>query len=75
MPVNGGKSTDVARPGLVQTTKGKFELCQAGALHATLNPGKWKGDRLWVVALFGEVKISDDKIGAQKREILGEILL
>ena len=49
-------------------------LIGSGALHATWNPEKWKGDRLWIVALYGDIAIGDDKLGARKREIVAEIL-
>jgi hypothetical protein len=74
-PVNGGSAKESAHPGLVQTVPGPLTLCKQGTLHATFNPGKWKGDRLWIVALFGEVQFDDSKCGALKREILGEVLL
>lgn len=35
-------------------------------------PPKWKGERLWVVALIGEVQEDGDKLGALCREIIGE---
>jgi hypothetical protein len=41
-------------------------------LHATFRPEKWKGAKVWVVALFGEVVVEENKIGALHREILGE---
>jgi hypothetical protein len=71
-PANGGSGT-VARVGLVEEIRGPLKICSRNALHATLDPGKWKGDRLWVVALFGEVQTDEDKLGALKREILMEI--
>jgi hypothetical protein len=37
-------------------------------------PSKWKGERVWLVALFGEVQGDDEKMCALKREILGEII-
>jgi hypothetical protein len=40
-----------------------------------MQPHTWKGARLWVVALFGEVQQENDKYGALKREIIGEIPL
>ena len=52
---------------------GPLNLCRKGTLHATLNPDKWKGDRLWIVALYGEIARDENKIGALKREILGEV--
>jgi hypothetical protein len=40
-----------------------------------MQPDEWKGERLWVVALYGEVQFEGDKCAALKREILGEIPL
>ena len=74
LPSNGGLSKEAAYPGLVQEISGPLQICTKDALHATLAPGKWKGERLWVVALFGEVQWQDDKCAALKREIIGEIL-
>jgi hypothetical protein len=71
-PSNGGSGSAV-HVGLVQEIAGPLKLCGAGALHATLDPTKWEGDRLWVVALYGEVQHQDDKCGALKREILAEV--
>ena len=72
-PCNGG-SGEVARPGLVQEVAGPLRLCEPGTLHATLVPTKWKGERLWVVALFGEVATGEHKMGALRREIIAEAL-
>ena len=72
-PSNNGKPMEPAAPGVVHTSPGPLNLCQSGTLHATMNPEKWKGDRLWVVALFGEVAWENDKCGALKREILFEV--
>jgi hypothetical protein len=74
-PANGGHSTESARPGLVQQINGPLNICTSRALHATLDPGKWEGDRLWLVDLFGEVQTSDDKLGALKREIIAEVTI
>ena len=71
---NGGRSPKAAEPGAVEEIKGPLEVCTKRALHATNLPPKWKGARLWVVALFGEVQTSDDKLGALKREIIGECI-
>ena len=71
-PANGGDG-EAARPGLVQEIAGPLRLCGSGALHATLKPEKWKGERLWIVALYGEVLRDDSKMGALKREVLGEV--
>ena len=63
-----------AYPGLVQEVSGPLSLCIPHALHATLSPEKWEGERIWLVALYGEIAHADDKVGALKREILGELL-
>lgn len=60
------KKNGDARPVLV--------LCQRGVLHATLIPPKWRGERWWIVALIGDVLEGDDKLGALKREVVGECL-
>ena len=48
-------------------------LC-VGTLHATMLPGKWRGERLWIVAMHGEVIGDDEKFGCLKREIVGECI-
>jgi len=58
----------------VQTIKGPLRLCGSGALHATAIPPKWRGERVWIVAMKGDVIWDDDKCGALCREILGECL-
>lgn len=63
-----------SKHGLVQVITGPLELCGSRALHATLNPEKWKGERLWIVALRGELAFSDDKVGALEREIICEVV-
>ncbi len=72
-PANGGSALPV-QVGAVQEVAGPLSLCQPGTLHATFHPGRWHGERLWIVALHGEVAIADDKLGALKREILAEVL-
>ena len=74
-PANGGSSDEAARPGLRQTTQGPLSLCHKGTLHATLEPERWKGERLWIVALEGEVVGDAEKMGALTREILCEVKL
>ena len=74
-PSNGGQSYDAARHGLIQEVQGPLKICSANALHATLQPDKWSGERLWIVALLGDVQIQEDKAGALRREIIGEIEL
>jgi hypothetical protein len=71
-PSNGGKGEPV-KPGTVHEEEGPLRLCAPGTLHATLRPHKWQGERLWVVALHGEVIGGENKFGALKREILGEV--
>ena len=75
LPCNGGHSTEPARAGLRQVAAGPLRLCHAGVLHATRNPDKWEGARLWLVALRGEVVSEDDKLGALDREIIGEVVM
>ena len=58
--------------GLKEEIPGPLKICHNG-LHGTLNPDEWKGERLWVVALYGEVQQDGTKYAALKREILGEI--
>ena len=71
-PSNGG-SGDPVGVGSIQEIAGPLALCGPSALHATMNPGKWSGERVWIVALHGEVIHQDDKCGSLKREILGEV--
>jgi hypothetical protein len=70
---NGGDNESV-KPGTVETIKGPLELCSRRALHATMIVPKWHGERVWVVALIGEVVGDDEKYGALTREIIGECL-
>ena len=71
---NGGSRDFRARPGLVQRIDGPLMLCGPGALHATHEPHRWSGCRVWIVALRGEVADQGDKLGALEREVLGEVL-
>ena len=71
-PANGGSAAPV-KPGDIQEESGPLELCSRGTLHATLQPRRWQGDRLWIVALHGEVVGDDEKLGCLKREIVGEV--
>jgi hypothetical protein len=73
-PSNGGGKINPAAPGVVHTAPGPLNICNAGTLHATFLPPKWEGDRWWVVALIGDTVTEDDKVGALKREIIGECL-
>ena len=72
-PSNGGSGT-VAKIGLVEELPGPLpSQCGRGAFHATLDPVKWEGERLWVVALYGEIREGTDKIWGLKREFIAEI--
>ena len=71
-PTNGGSGQSV-QVGTVQEVAGPLSICGPQAVHATMNPDKWKGKRIWIVALFGEVIHDENKCGALKREILGEL--
>ena len=73
-PSNGGKKIEAAAPGVIHTAPGPLNLCNAGTLHATLLPPKWKGERWWVVALHGEIIGDEEKYGCLKREIIAEAL-
>jgi len=75
LPSNGGASDHKAQAGMIQEIPGPLQICTRNALHATLAPKKWKGERMWVVALFGEIQHQDDKCAALKREIIGEVPL
>ena len=74
-PSNGGPCTHAwqVRPGLVQTVQGPLELCGPRALHGTIEPHRWAGDRVWVAGFVGEILRSNDKVGALRREIVGEV--
>jgi len=70
---NGGGAIAPAAPGVIHESSGPLSLCDAGTLHATMDPFRWNGGRLWVVALYGSVAWGDDKCGALRREIIGEV--
>ena len=72
-PANGG-SGPVRKVGMVEEITGPLQICTKNALHGTLDPQKWKGDRLFVVALYPPIKEQDDKLASLKREILAEIV-
>jgi hypothetical protein len=71
---NGGALATPVSPGVIHKEKGPLRLCERGTLHATLIPPKWKGSRVWIVALLGAVVGDDEKYGALEREIIGEAL-
>jgi hypothetical protein len=60
---------------MIEEESGPLVPCRRGALHATMSPQKWKGERLWVVALYPPViHVDDDKMASLKREIIAEII-
>lgn len=71
-PANGG-SGGPRKVGDIEEIPGPLRLCGKGALHATLNPGKWEGSRWFIVAMYPPIVQEDDKLGSLKREILTEI--
>jgi len=71
-PSNGGHAEPVD-VGTIQKIEGPLKICTATALHATYRLDKWNGDRIWLVALKGEVVEQEDKLGALEREILAEL--
>ena len=73
LPINGGDRSQTATAGLLQEVPGPLRICTDHALHATMKPEKWKGERLWIVALYGEVMWQEDKVAALRREIIGEV--
>ncbi len=74
LPANGGEKTTPAATGVIHVTAGPLKLCGEGTLHATHIPSQWRGERWWIVAMLGETVTDGEKIGALKREILGECL-
>ena len=72
-PCHGG-SGPARRVGTIDTEKGPLKPCDKGALHATLEPNEWGGDRLWVVAMYPPIEhVGSDKIASLKREILADV--
>jgi hypothetical protein len=72
-PANGGRTKEKARVGLTEEAEGPLELCTHRALHGTLDPTKWKGERWWVVALHEPVVTDGDKAGSLKRTIVADL--
>ena len=71
-PANGGDALAV-EVGTIQEIAGPLKLCSRQALHGTLHPWKWKGDRWWVVKLHNPVEKDDDKMGSLKRTIIADL--
>ena len=70
-PANGGSGTK-AKVGLIEEIPGPIKICTKNALHGTLNPPKWKGEKIWIVALYPPVVWQDDKCASLKREFICE---
>jgi len=71
-PANGGGGA-ARKVGDIEEIAGPLQVCTARALHGTLKPSDWKGERLWVVALYPPWQEKNGKYGSLKREILAEI--
>ena len=72
-PSNGGSRSSQAFVGKTECVDGPLRLCSENALHGTMDPAKWKGERWWIVALHEPVQKQDDKIGSLKRTILADL--
>ena len=73
-PSNGGGG-ESRKVGTVEELECTLVPCTKSALHATLTPEKWKGERLWVVALYPPVvNVDESKFASLKREIIAEIV-
>lgn len=71
-PSNGG-SGGVRKAGDVEEVEGPLEICTERALHATLEPQIWKGERMFAVALYPPVVGNGEKYASLKREIIMEL--
>src|SRR5262245_13411102 len=69
----GHGGTLTAEPGAVQTVAGPLRICCEGGLHATREPHRWPGFRVFVVALLGPRLKGENKCAASRREIVGEV--
>lgn len=77
LPANGGAATEkyMMVPGAIHEVNGPLELCTPRALHATMQPHRWFGTRVWVVAMLRKIIGDDNRLGSLRREVIGEILL
>jgi hypothetical protein len=69
---NGGGG-DTVKEGDVQEIAGPLKICTKNALHGTYDPAQWKGERLWLVALYPPIQQDGDKIASLKRKIVCEV--
>jgi len=74
-PANGGSKDPkwTCFSGAVHEIEGPLQICK-NALHATFEPHRWLGSRVWIVALSRFVVCTTTKLGALRREVIGEIL-
>ena len=73
-PANHIGCTVARKVGMIEEVPGPLRSeCGAGQLHATHHPHEWKGDKLWLVALHGDIRSGDDKMWGLKREIICEL--
>ena len=74
-PANGGSKDPkwTCFSGAVHEVTGPLQICK-NALHATFEPHRWLGSRVWIVALSRFVMHTTTKLGALRREVIGEIL-
>ena len=74
-PANGGSKDPkwTCFSGAVHEVTGPLQICK-NALHATFEPHRWLGSRVWIVALSRFVVCTTTKLGALRREVIGEIL-
>ncbi len=70
-PVNGGDG-GARKIGMQETVMGPLTICSSRALHANVSPWKWRGTRLWIVALSPPVIVQSDKCASLEREIIAE---
>ena len=78
-PCNGGATSGInglpRYEGYIDSLPGPLEICTKNALHGTIDPSGYKGERLWLVALYEPVATQGNKIASLKRKILKELPL
>lgn len=71
-PANGGNGT-IAKIGLTETVEGPLQICTRNALHGTVVPQKWKGEKWWVVELHEPIVNQEDKYASLTRTFLADL--
>ena len=73
---NGGQLIQPAAPGVVhrQSVAGAVSPCGPKAVHATFEPHRWAGVRVWIVSMRGGIVQDKHKLAAAERLIIGEVL-